>query len=161
MLTQEEIRRVFSYKDGKLFWNIKPGPKIKLGQEAGSASDRYWMIKYKNKSYKRSRLIWLYHNDTLPTIVDHKDTNKFNDKIANLREATQQQNMFNRGSNSGSTSKYKGVSRNKGRGKPWKAEARVSGKHYYLGLFECEEEAARAYDDFTAPIHKQYGVKNV
>lgn len=161
MLTQEEIRRVFSYKDGKLFWNIRPGPKIKLGSEAGSQSDRYWKIKYKNKSYSRSVLVWLYHNDYRPRVVEHRDTNKNNDKIENLRPATQQQNMFNRGANKGSTSEYKGVSKNKSRGKPWKAEARVGGKYYYLGLHETEIEAAKAYDKFTENVHGEYGVKNV
>lgn len=161
MLTQEEIRRVFSYKDGKLFWNIKPGPKIRLGSEAGSPSERYWHIKYKGKSYKRSILIWLYHNERKPEVVEHKDTNKTNDRIENLRPATQQQNMFNRGSCKNSSSIYKGVSKNNGRGKPWKAEARVGGKHYYLGLHETEIEAAKAYDKFTKDIHGEYGVRNV
>ena len=45
------------------------------------------------------------------------------------------------------TSKYRGVSLNKGRkSKPWKARIIIDRKSKYLGSYATEEEAARAYD---------------
>lgn len=51
------------------------------------------------------------------------------------------------------TSRFRGVSWNK-RKKKWRAELRVDGKSFFLGLFEVEEDAARARD---AASRKYYG----
>ena len=46
-----------------------------------------------------------------------------------------------------SSSKYRGVSRNKGsKSKPWVAQINIDGKQKYLGYHATEEEAARAHD---------------
>ena len=54
-----------------------------------------------------------------------------------------------------SSSKYRGVYRNKGKSKPWKAEIRIDGKMKYLGYHATEEEAARAYDAEGARVGRE------
>lgn len=46
------------------------------------------------------------------------------------------------------SSKHEGVCRDNTRGK-WLAQASLNGKHYHLGRFDDELEAARAYDAFV------------
>lgn len=47
------------------------------------------------------------------------------------------------------SSRYKGVSRHKQSGR-WSADIKVMGRKTYLGLFETEEEAARAWQAAAA-----------
>lgn len=53
-----------------------------------------------------------------------------------------------RGPHEGSTSQYKGVSWKRRNGK-WQAAAVLAGRTKYLGLFESEVDAAKAYDAFA------------
>lgn len=77
-------------------------------------------------------------------IVDHWDRNKLNNRRSNLRVVTNAQNCQNRApeGNRGSVSRFRGVHPHS-RGK-WQAQFKLNGKTHYLGLFESEEEAARA-----------------
>lgn len=67
--------------------------------------------------------------------VDHIDRDPTNNRRSNLRYATRQQQLQNRG--------FKGVSQIKS-GK-WQARIMVNGVRKYLGLFDSKEEAERAY----------------
>jgi len=99
-------------------------------------------------------------------MVDHKDGNSLNNKIENLRWVTASENLMNRAKFASAngravTSKYKGVSLAKVKGKvvsknPWiaRGKSRESDGQKHLGVFATEEEAARAHDEF---IKKEWG----
>ena len=79
-------------------------------------------------------------------IVDHRNRNGLDNRRDNLRFATQSQNACNRSKIRVKTSScYVGVSLQKDSGK-WVAAIRKKGKKTWLGAFESEIEAARAYD---------------
>jgi len=85
--------------------------------------------------------------------VDHADGNPKNNNIQNLRECNRSQNMRNaRKPKSGKTSEFKGVCWDK-RG-CWAAYGSKNSKTVLIGRYDCELEAAHAYDDYAK---KNYG----
>lgn len=90
--------------------------------------------------------------------VDHINGNRSDNRRANLRLATQRQNMQNRHYGWG-TSKYRGViwSRNHD---AWQVRIKVNGKSIYLGLFRSEIEAAEAYNAAKDKYFGEYAGPN-
>jgi hypothetical protein len=78
--------------------------------------------------------------------------NKADNRMSNLRNATQSENGFNRGIYSNNRSSYKGVSYNK-QAKKWRAYCSVNGKQNHLGLFDNAEAASIAYQNFASEKH--------
>ena len=94
-------------------------------------------------------------NATAKTEVDHHDTNRLNNRRANLRLATTAQNQCNRGKNSNNTSGCKGVYWNK-QIKRWVARIKVGYKSHYLGCFRVLEDAANKYADAAQKLHGNF-----
>lgn len=78
-------------------------------------------------------------------IVDHKFGNTLDNRKANLRMCTKEQNNRNTTSHKGSSSKYLGVSWDINR-KKWQAAYMFKGKKVLTKRFNTEIEAAKAYD---------------
>ena len=55
----------------------------------------------------------------------------------------------------GKTSKYKGVSRNSHRRK-WQASISIDRKYKIIGVFDLEEDAAKAYEEAAKEYHGEY-----
>lgn len=94
-------------------------------------------------------------------VVDHKDTNIFNNQKYNLRICTQSENSRNQSKPIGKyASKYKGVSFNK-KLKKWVAYIRVNRRLINLGLFSNEIEAAIEYNKFAIIYFKEFANLNI
>jgi len=87
--------------------------------------------------------------------VDHANHNKLDNRRANLRPATCQQNAANAPLRSDNTSGYRGVTRCTKTGR-W--QARVGRSH--VGRFDTPEEAARAYNSAARVRFGEFAFQN-
>jgi len=156
MLTKKQVRRIFIYKDGVLFWRISPSQSTNKGDVAGySYNNGYWRTKIKDKLYCNHRIIFLYQNGYMPRFIDHIDGNKLNNRIENLRECTKNQNCHNSKISKNNTSGVKGVTWSKA-AKSWQAKIQINGKRVYVGYFKNIKDAGIAIRAERALLHKEF-----
>ena len=92
-------------------------------------------------------------------IVDHIDHNGLNNRRDNLRVCTARQHQANRGPAGSGSSRFVGVFFNRRIGK-WQAHIMAHGKHYYLGVYDDEIEAAKARDRKAYELHGEFAYLN-
>ena len=147
-ITQEYVQSLFDYhEDGYLLWKTT-GKGIAKNRIAGSLdkSKGYFSVMIDGKNYYVHRVIFLIHYGYLPKYIDHKDTNRSNNKVDNLREATSTQNKGNAYKKRNNTSGFKGVSWSKPSNK-WQAAITQNSRPVHLGVFSDKISAAKAYNE--------------
>jgi len=160
--TQAQVRQLFDYRDGHLIWKISRG-NARVGAVAGFIyPEGYRGVGFNGKQYKVHRLIFLHHFGFLPPCIDHIDGNKINNRIDNLRPATQAENCRNtkkRSPRASKTSKWKGVIWNK-KAKKWVVCVRGNGVGIHLGSFVDESDAAMVYNEAALLYHGDFARLN-
>ena len=160
MVTQERLKELFDYQDGALI-------RRKNGRSAVIAMGvkRYERVSVDGKIQALHRMIYLWNHGHLPKTLDHIDGDRTNNKIENLREATQQQNCLNRKHHSNSKSPYKNVylqapTKNAEWKRNWVVSVNVAGKRKYIGSFEDLEladlVATEARDKFQGQFARHF-----
>ena len=135
----------YSAEIGVFHWKKSLG-KARKGNVAGTPTSKgYIAIGVAGQRFLAHRLAWFFvYGEMPPDQIDHGDGDKTNNRICNLRLASNSQNHANIGPSTASTSGIKGVYWWKPGGK-WKAQIQVDGLNHFLGYFKTKEEAARAY----------------
>lgn len=103
---------------------------------------------------------YIMNQEDSKIIIDHKNNDPWDNRKRNLREATLQQNAFNRTKRINSTSKYKGVSFDKRRNL-WESYYKIDGKKYSLGFFEQEKKAGKKYDQYAKILYGEFSLLNI
>jgi hypothetical protein len=142
-LTSNHLRSVLSYDQdsGSFFWRdcIRPDWNGKLaGTLHGGGSI---VIRIQHWQYLAHRLAWLYVYGEWPAVIDHINRIKHDNRIANLRSCTQQQNVCNKTKYSNNSSGFTGVSKEGGK---WKSYHQKDGKRVHIGNFNTPDEAYAA-----------------
>ena len=153
------VLELFDYdrEAGKLYWKISRHG-IRVGQEAGSINnkDGYRYVMIDGKKYLTHRLIFLIEHGYLPDCLDHKDGNRLNNRIENLRPCSLRENSRNASKKSNNTSGVVGVYWNKAK-KKWHAQcADRTGKQAHLGYFENKHFAGEAVRRFSLEHHQEF-----
>ncbi|MGD0077289.1 MAG: AP2 domain-containing protein [Sedimentisphaerales bacterium] len=92
-------------------------------------------------------------------LVDHRNNIPLDNRRANLRSATQSQNRQNRRKRENTSSRFIGVSFDKKSNK-WKVKIKTEIKEVYLGRFDNEIDAAKAYDAAAKKYHREFAKLN-
>lgn len=147
MITQERLKQLVYYDErtGNFTFKVNKGIR-KVGMVAGSAvGGGYWRIRLDGREYKAHRLAWFYVHGKWPVQdLDHINLNKRDNRISNLRLATETENNANQSLTSRNTSGFKGVTWH-AKCQKWQASVKVKGRNRYLGLFDRAEDAHSAY----------------
>jgi hypothetical protein len=115
MMTQTRLKELLDYDPltGVFTWKVRRG-KMRAGSRAGSPhAEGYWEIRLDGKAYLAHRLAWLSVHGAMPLKIDHRDRNRSNNILTNLRAATSSQNGANAPAPKNNTSGHKGVYKGK------------------------------------------------
>lgn len=154
-MTLDEYKQYVKYDpDTGLFTRIvNGGGTAKAGDLAGHKHCQgYLCVTAKNKAVLAHRLAWLFMTGEWPKgVIDHKDRDKTNNRWANLRGVTMQENSFNQGARTTNRLGVKGVSTV---GSRYMAQIMVNGKNIYLGCHDTVALAEAAYRAAATIYHK-------
>jgi len=158
MLTQDRLKELFNYDPltGVVTRKVKTSNSTKIGEVVGSLSAvGYLHAKVDSKSYRLHRLAYFYMTGNWPNIIDHINGVKNDNRWANLRSCTQQQNTFNQKISSNNTSGFKGVSW-VSKSKKWYVTVAGHKPNAHVGSFDSLEEAASVAKRVQAEVHGVY-----
>lgn len=159
MLTHDRLLELISYDPvtGLFERRLSLSRRTKIGPFVPyvDASHGYAYFGVDGKTYYAHHLAWFYVTEVWPKRLDHRNTNRADNRFVNLRLATQQQNNKNVSKRSGTTSRYKGVSWH-AKAKKWVAQIGSEGRRVYLGLHATEEEAHAAYACKARELHGEF-----
>lgn len=159
-LTAERLRELFLYDpETGLFTRAVTRGRGKQGAVVGHKQTKgYLQVEIDGTAYVLHRLAWLYVHGCWPTTqLDHRDGNRTNNRIANLRESTNIQNSYNRDKPRSNTSGQKGVYLFQGK---WTAQINAEGTRHYLGRFADINDAAHAVRTAREKLHGSFANHN-
>lgn len=160
-MNQEQLKSVLHYDAPTGVFRWRHGGKSHAGKRlpwavAGTPHNfGYIVIGINRKRYLAHRLAWLYVYGEMPSkVIDHKNGNRDDNRIENLRDVSHQINCQNqRGVGSRNTSGYLGVSWRKDKN-VWRASINVNGRMKSLGVYKTPEEAHKAFLAAKRQLHE-------
>lgn len=156
----ETLNRLFSvdFSAGVLRWKIHRGRAIRGAVVGFVQPNGYLATSIGNQSYYIHRIIWKMATGSDPqNTVDHKNGDRADSRLENLREATFGQNMVNSKPSVKAPLGIKGIHLFKQTNR-WSSGISVNGKKMHLGYFATPEEAADAYKAASLKFHGEFSM---
>lgn len=156
--SKEYVNKFIEYdaETGVFKWKVSRKGHVRAGMIAGARKPNgYISIRINKTDYLAHRLAWmLTHEDPGEDMqIDHINGERSDNKIANLRLSSHQQNRWNSKPRSHNKSGVSGV---KARGKKWVARIKTEGKEIWLGTYSTIEEAKAAYDEAALELRGEF-----
>lgn len=155
-----ELQEYFFYdsKTGIFRWK-KHRCRHLVGKVAGCKSrpnDPYWILTLHDKKLLAHKVAWAIYYGRWPRFdLDHRDLDKLNNGIINLRRSNKSKNGANRSKQKNNTSGYKGVFWMK-KAKCWLVQIRARNKLHYVGIYKQKCLAAAAYKQAAVRLHGEF-----
>lgn len=141
-MDKETISKYISYNEvtGELSYKTS-------GRVCTCKLNGYIRVTIKKKQYYAHRIAWtLVHGECdKDVMIDHKNGNRADNRIENLRIATNAQNCANKLS--------KGFTKHRDK---WLAKTKYQGKYVYIGVYECPVIAHMAHRDKMRELHGEF-----
>lgn len=159
-MTQDELLSIFTYEpDTGLLRRHSGGRKPYPWRRTGK-DGRYLVCTIGTKNIYLHRAVFLYHHGYLPEQVDHVDRDTTNNRVENLRAATNAENQYNGRRKSNNRSGAKGVVFHKAcKSKPWQAKIVVDKRTVSLGYYATVEQASNAYEQGAKQFAKAFAFR--
>lgn len=158
MLTQNKLKQALDYnpETGVFIWKVARGTRTDLiGSVAGTKHHKgYREIEIDSKAYMAHRLAALFMTGKFPDYqMDHINGVRDDNRWANLRNCTRQENHQNRKLDKRNKSDHTGVHWCK-TNKRFIAQIKVNQKQTVLGRFKTLQEAVDCYNFHKVKIHE-------
>ena len=160
-MTQEKLKALFEYdaQTGNFIRKYTTSSNAKKNTIAGyKTKNGYIKISIDNKKYFAHRLAWLFVYGYMPTQIDHKDHNRANNNIKNLRDTTQKENTKNSSLRKDNTSGMSGIYYDKKRNS-FKVQIAKDGKDLFFGRYKSFDEAVKVRNSayFELNFYENHG----
>lgn len=156
-ITQSLLHEMLDYNEdsGVFTWKVRPARRVHVGDVAGTLSKKgYLGFKIFGNYHLAHRLAWLYVYGKEPKdFIDHINRITTDNRICNLREATNQENKRNGKKYRNNTSGFRGVYR---KNNGWEAYLVERKKVVYVGRFKTPEEASSAAENVAKKLHGEF-----
>lgn len=156
-LSQEKLKEILDYdpETGEFRWKVTKSPAAMAGAPAGHIHYAgYRRIMIDGVIFAAHRLAWLYSHGSWPVDqIDHINGVRDDNRISNLREASDDENKQNKGLYRNNVSGHQGVGWHSPSGK-WRARIRVGGKLRCVGLFDDIADAIEARAKAKKELHE-------
>lgn len=147
-LTNEQLKLIINYNPDTGIFTWKFSVKRMRDKIAGTKTKKgYIAIHVRKRRYYAHRLAWFYMTGEWPKeIIDHENNIQDDNRWVNLREATNAQNLRNRGKSKNNTTGYKGIHKNRNG-----YMVRIC-----IGTYKSLEEAAVIYKKAIKVYHGEF-----
>ena len=176
------LRQLIDYdpETGALVWRVRDVSFFTDGEKSAIHSMRRWNTRYAgkpalnckgtagyfsgnifNRKYFAHRVAWAIYSGAWPERqIDHINGNTLDNRIENLRSATNQENGKNRAIGTNNTSGAIGVYWSIDKSK-WLVKINKNGKRKHIGYFKNKDDAisARAKANLECGYHANHGRK--
>ena len=148
------LHDLFGY-NGVGLYRKKAFPNSPVGARAHKINKTgYLGFRVCGRVYGEHRLVWMFHNGFMPSMIDHVNGIRNDNRIENLRLATHSENICNSKLARNNTSGVKGVTWAKDR-QQWRVRITHANKPEWVGSFDSFEQACDVAKMVRIEKHKQ------